>query len=521
MNKQIKKVIHRYALLKAYDGKCFYCGSFIATVYDLEEDHIIPQHYIKKPEDLHKVLKEYGLPEDFEINAYYNRVPSHSGCNKRKRSLLYEKETTHHYLNLAKNSVEKIKEIEDLIEKKALANEELFEKGFGKDIMEKFLKIIEENPYIKENYNDNRGTSHRNQDKWQKFYNRMVNTKQKYLGIDIQNLLNRKIQVSDFEEVLKMNIGSRHKYYKIYNNEDWFFSFMNNRMGGNYYEIFVRDENTHRTYDFFKPNLEKHTLKKWSKYIVECCANEGITVKNQKIITKTPLIPSPNLTLFFNKEGTKKIIQLPIKNEISNIITAEDIRMKERKRYKRIDKKIEYDIFFRNNIQKKEEQAVDITKQFYKYYQNRKIDIYLFNVGTETCNDIDLTIEITLEKSFKIRHKSQIQKPSVNSSLHFPAGKRTLLGAYEKIWELRKMNKEEYPFEYEDLRIKKKECGKGNKWQINYHVDYLRHNDVIPLESLKVYIPEKPQTRELVFKYSFIQRESGKVQPQELKINLI
>ncbi|KKN38076.1 hypothetical protein LCGC14_0756960 [marine sediment metagenome] len=111
----------------------------------------------------------------------------------------------------------------------------------------------------------------------------MVNTIQKHLGIDIQNLLNRKIQVYDFEEVLKMNIGSGHKYYKIYHNEDWFFSFLNNRMGGNHYEIFVRDEDTHLTYDFFKPNLEKDTLKKWLNYIVECCANEGITVKDQNL----------------------------------------------------------------------------------------------------------------------------------------------------------------------------------------------------------------------------------------------
>ena len=96
-----------------------------------------------------------------------------------------------------------------------------------------------------------------------------------------------------------------------------------------------------------------------------------------------------------------------------------------------------------------------------------------------------------------------------------------MLDATEEVWELRRKNKKEYPFEYEDLRIDKKELGEEAKWYIKYHIDYLRHNDVKPLEPIKLYIPEKFQTKELVFNCSFIQRESGVVQPQILKILLI
>ncbi len=220
-------------------------------------------------------------------------------------------------------------------------------------------------------------------------------------------------------------------------------------------------------------------------------------------------------------EESKKIIELPIKNEKSKMITIDDIRRIEMKEYKRIDKKIEYDIYFRDYKEKKEAQAAEITEQFYHCYKNRKINLFLFNMGNSTCNDIDLTIETTLEKSFKIRHKSQIQKPFVSPLLHLSSEQMNLIDAYEKVWKIRRKDKKEYPFEYEDLRIDEKELGEETKWYIKYHIDYLRYNYFKPLKPIKIYIPEKLETKELIFNCSSIQRENGKVQPQILKIILI
>ncbi|GAH39315.1 unnamed protein product, partial [marine sediment metagenome] len=117
------------------------------------------------------------------------------------------------------------------------------------------------------------------QQKWQDFYDRMVNTDPKNLGIDIQHLLNKKIRESDFENVLKMNVGVNEKYLKIYHNQEWYFSFINNRMAGDRYEIFVRNENTQQTYDFFTPNINKNILKEWLDYVVEYCANAGLKIE--------------------------------------------------------------------------------------------------------------------------------------------------------------------------------------------------------------------------------------------------
>lgn len=117
------------------------------------------------------------------------------------------------------------------------------------------------------------------QHKWQELYNRMANTDLKHLGIDVQYLLNNKIYESDFEKVLKMNVGANRRYLKIYSNQVWYFTFINRRMGGNYYEITVRNENTQQIYDFFNPNINEIILKEWLDYIIEYCTIAKIKIK--------------------------------------------------------------------------------------------------------------------------------------------------------------------------------------------------------------------------------------------------
>ena len=150
MDKRLKEAIHRHALWKAYNRKCIYCGNFIPTVYQLEEEHIIPQIYRNKPKELEKIIKEYELWEDFDIDAYYNRVPTDKGCNNRKSFNLHRKESIHYYLNIAEGNVKKIEEIEKKLEKKVLANDDLFKKGFGKESLEKFLSLMKEGNIVSE-----------------------------------------------------------------------------------------------------------------------------------------------------------------------------------------------------------------------------------------------------------------------------------------------------------------------------------------------------------------------------------
>jgi hypothetical protein len=102
MSKQRISELERYALWRAYGMKCVYCGEPIAYS-ECEVDHVIPQCFLDHTEDYERIVKEYGLSEDFPdfvINGPCNWVPAHGGsCNRRKGSSLFPKGTTLYYLS--------------------------------------------------------------------------------------------------------------------------------------------------------------------------------------------------------------------------------------------------------------------------------------------------------------------------------------------------------------------------------------------------------------------------------------
>jgi len=87
MYPQLKRLIFRASIWRAHNRKCLYCGDLISRLENMEVDHIIPQKYKNQPEEFEKIKEEYELQGDFDINAYYNRAPSHKGCNVKKSYL--------------------------------------------------------------------------------------------------------------------------------------------------------------------------------------------------------------------------------------------------------------------------------------------------------------------------------------------------------------------------------------------------------------------------------------------------
>jgi hypothetical protein len=64
-------------------GKCFWCG--IPLYYrDVQIEHVIPEFLENRPVELQKVRVNYGLGDDFQLNAFGNWVTCHQGCNLRK-----------------------------------------------------------------------------------------------------------------------------------------------------------------------------------------------------------------------------------------------------------------------------------------------------------------------------------------------------------------------------------------------------------------------------------------------------
>mgnify|MGYP006277395959 CR=1 FL=1 len=98
--------IVRTVLWKGYDKKCFY-GKELIRFNNFELDHVIPQSM-----DVKDAIETYDLLEDFELDSYYNLVPTCHPCNNRKRAKEFSEETIRYYMELIRDKVEKIENIE-------------------------------------------------------------------------------------------------------------------------------------------------------------------------------------------------------------------------------------------------------------------------------------------------------------------------------------------------------------------------------------------------------------------------
>lgn len=55
----------------------------------MEVDHIIPESFLEKPNELQAALSDFGLPSDFDLNSFANWLPACSPCNGAKNDLLF------------------------------------------------------------------------------------------------------------------------------------------------------------------------------------------------------------------------------------------------------------------------------------------------------------------------------------------------------------------------------------------------------------------------------------------------
>jgi hypothetical protein len=79
----------KFALWRAYGGKCAYCHE-PTRLLDVTIDHILPEYLAEKPDELQKLIVRFNLGEDFSINNYCNWAPMHFGCNVKKNATVFE-----------------------------------------------------------------------------------------------------------------------------------------------------------------------------------------------------------------------------------------------------------------------------------------------------------------------------------------------------------------------------------------------------------------------------------------------
>jgi ATPase family associated with various cellular activities (AAA) len=77
----------RYAFYMAYEQVCGHCRRPL-EFKDFEIDHIIPQSAAADEQNWQNVLRDYGLPLEFDVQADKNRMAACRSCNGEKRERL-------------------------------------------------------------------------------------------------------------------------------------------------------------------------------------------------------------------------------------------------------------------------------------------------------------------------------------------------------------------------------------------------------------------------------------------------
>jgi len=101
----------RYALWKAYDGRCFYCENPL-DLQNMTVDHILPERLNENIEELEQVCKKYEINENFpnfQINDFPNWVPAcFRKCNARKGGKILSTKTILLLLNEVQQRLPKV-----------------------------------------------------------------------------------------------------------------------------------------------------------------------------------------------------------------------------------------------------------------------------------------------------------------------------------------------------------------------------------------------------------------------------
>jgi len=92
MARHVFTLAERWGVFAAHGTKqgtrCWLCTEpldFATT----DIDHLLPEDLLNDPAELQRVLADYGLPPDFDLNSFENWLPAHSTCNRKKRDHVF------------------------------------------------------------------------------------------------------------------------------------------------------------------------------------------------------------------------------------------------------------------------------------------------------------------------------------------------------------------------------------------------------------------------------------------------
>jgi hypothetical protein len=103
-------VVERIAIWTAHSKRCAYCEEPLKYA-DLEIDHIIPRSLRNNPQKLQNLLVQLSLHASFDLNSLENLLPSHGGCNFRKKARIFSQANARFFLEIAQGKLGTIRSL--------------------------------------------------------------------------------------------------------------------------------------------------------------------------------------------------------------------------------------------------------------------------------------------------------------------------------------------------------------------------------------------------------------------------
>ncbi len=222
-------------------------------------------------------------------------------------------------------------------------------------------------------------------------------------------------------------------------------------------------------------------------------------------------VPSlPYLGVYFDDQMSKELALQAI-SEKPELLSIDDL-LEENIEY-------EYEDDLKYEIKEEIEELIDIyNKQLEQINNHQDINFVIRNDCDHPYNDIDIHITTIIENDFVFAIREFINSP-----------RKPKIPEYEDDGSLDKLREDLqngiYPEDIEkdyriqdqelNLRISSENKGKHTEWEVIYHIDRIKHNTMIDIHPLLIFLPDSYKTDRIELKITYTHEEPGTIKEQK------
>ena len=226
---------------------------------------------------------------------------------------------------------------------------------------------------------------------------------------------------------------------------------------------------------------------------------------------KKEKVPSlPDLGVYFDDQMSKELTLKKI-SEKPELLSIDGL----------LEENFEFDdeSELKYEIKEEIEELIDIyNKQLEQINNHQEINLIIRNDCDHPYNDIEIYITTILENDFVFTIKELINSPAKPKIPDYDGD-----DSIEKLWK--DLQKGIYPKDIEkkyriqdqklNLSISSENKGKHTKWEVIYNIDRIKHNTIIALHPLLIFLPDSYKTDRIELKIAYTHEEAGKIKEQK------